>query len=110
MKEKRGDNVGDFPLTSASAVFLLCVLFVHSSSHLPVGLCLILMWWYFTAILVLVCSSNQCNTLQLLASLKMSLELRLQLKGSHPRLKKRHFDCTDQSSILFAMLAHCHRL
>lgn len=38
---------------------------------------------------MLVCCGNRCNTLQLLVSLKISLELRIQLKGNQPRLEKK---------------------
>lgn len=90
VKEKRDNTLGDCHLTSANVVFLFCVLFSHSSTHLLVGLqypCPVLMQWDFTAILVPDCWHGQCGILQLV-SLKMSLELRLQLKGNQSSWEK----------------------
>lgn len=111
VKEKWDDSLGGCPLTSVDVVFLLCVLSCHAGTHLLVGLqflCPILMQWDFTAILVPDCCHEQCNILQLV-SLKMSLELRIHLKGNQSSWKK-DTDCTDQSSVLIGMLAVCHRL
>lgn len=89
VKEKRDDTLGD-PLMSVNVVFLLCVLFSYSSTLLLVGLqylCPILMQWDFTSILVPDCWHEQCDILQLV-SLKLSLELRNQLKGNQSSWKK----------------------
>lgn len=68
------------------------------------------MQWDFTTILVPDCCHEQSDILQLLVFLKMSLELRIQLKDNQSRLEKRHSDCADQSNILLGMLAICQGL
>lgn len=106
MKEKRDNTLGDCHLTSANVVFLLCVLFFHSSTHLLVGLqypCPILMQWDFTARLL------TWAVWYLAAGLFEDVTgVEAPAQRQSVKLGKRH--CIDQSSILIGMLAVCHRL